>query len=114
MDGDGGFDEVLLAAAKHNTLMMSQMEPPRPLTAPKPPHGRSSGGRAGSGPASSSSSSSSAQLPQLKFESNFEGGNLRAAVQVYENEYDLFLSSDLNDRRAGRGGGGAGQGTGRL
>ncbi|KAG1659460.1 hypothetical protein FOA52_007930 [Chlamydomonas sp. UWO 241] len=37
-------------------------------------------------------------IPQLSFESCFEGGNLRAAVQVYENEYDLFLATDLNDR----------------
>lgn len=28
-------------------------------------------------------------LPLLGFESSFESGNLRAAVQVYENEYDL-------------------------
>ena len=38
------------------------------------------------------------KAPALVFDSCFESGNLRAAVQVYDQEYDLFLSPDLNDR----------------
>lgn len=34
----------------------------------------------------------------LQFTSNMESGNLRMAVHVRNNEYDLFLSNDLNDR----------------
>jgi hypothetical protein len=34
----------------------------------------------------------------LQFDSQFEGGNLRMAVHVWGNEYDLFMSNDLNDR----------------
>ena len=34
----------------------------------------------------------------LVFESRFESGNLRRAVQVYEFEYDLILNSDYNTR----------------
>ena len=34
----------------------------------------------------------------LGFESRFESGNLCRAVHVWENEYDLFLSQDVNDR----------------
>ncbi|GAX75978.1 hypothetical protein CEUSTIGMA_g3421.t1 [Chlamydomonas eustigma] len=40
-------------------------------------------------------------IPSLGFDSGFEGGNLRAAVQVYDNEYDLFLAADINDRTDG-------------
>lgn len=36
----------------------------------------------------------------LSFESRFESGNLRAAAQVYENEYDLWLATDVNERCA--------------
>lgn len=38
------------------------------------------------------------RLPALRFESRFEGGNLRAAALVYDNEYDLWLSTDINER----------------
>ncbi|XP_031558115.1 cytosolic carboxypeptidase 1-like [Actinia tenebrosa] len=57
---------------------------------------------------STSSSSSSSELDRmssddgsrsLKFESRFECGNLRKAIQVREHEYDLILSSDINNRR---------------
>uniref|UniRef100_A0A6U2EXJ2 Peptidase M14 domain-containing protein n=1 Tax=Chlamydomonas euryale TaxID=1486919 RepID=A0A6U2EXJ2_9CHLO len=34
----------------------------------------------------------------LVFESRFESGNLRRALQVYPNEYDLILSPDVNTR----------------
>lgn len=34
----------------------------------------------------------------LVFESRFESGNLRRAVQVYEHEYDLILKPDVNTR----------------
>ena len=34
----------------------------------------------------------------LIFESRFEGGNLRRAIQVYEYEYDLILKPDINTR----------------
>ncbi|CAD7695965.1 unnamed protein product [Ostreobium quekettii] len=34
---------------------------------------------------------------RLEFESRWECGNLRRAVQVYEHEYDLFLTSDVNE-----------------
>lgn len=34
----------------------------------------------------------------LVFESRFESGNLRRAIQVYENEYDLILKPDFNTR----------------
>jgi hypothetical protein len=34
----------------------------------------------------------------LVFESRFESGNLRRAVQVYEYEYDLILKPDYNTR----------------
>jgi len=32
----------------------------------------------------------------LKFDSNFESGNLELAVKVCDNEYDLYLQSDIN------------------
>jgi hypothetical protein len=32
----------------------------------------------------------------LVFESRFEGGNLRRAVQIWEHEYDLILKADIN------------------
>lgn len=35
----------------------------------------------------------------LIFESRFESGNLRRAIQVYEFEYDLILSPDSNNRK---------------
>lgn len=41
----------------------------------------------------------SAEDTTLVFESRFEGGNLRRAVQVYEYEYDLTLKPDLNTNR---------------
>src|SRR3989338_6581077 len=34
----------------------------------------------------------------LFFESRFESGNLRRAIQVYEREYDLILKFDVNTR----------------
>ena len=34
----------------------------------------------------------------LLFESRFESGNLRRAIQVYEFEYDLILKPDYNTR----------------
>ena len=34
----------------------------------------------------------------LLFESRFECGNLRRAIQVYEFEYDLILKPDYNTR----------------
>lgn len=34
----------------------------------------------------------------LLFESRFESGNLRRAIQVYEYEYDLILKPDYNTR----------------
>lgn len=34
----------------------------------------------------------------LIFESRFESGNLRRAIQVYEYEYDLILKPDYNTR----------------
>lgn len=34
----------------------------------------------------------------LAFESRFESGNLRRAIQVYEFEYDLILKPDYNTR----------------
>lgn len=34
----------------------------------------------------------------LIFESRFESGNLRRAIQIYEFEYDLILKSDYNTR----------------
>ena len=34
----------------------------------------------------------------LLFESRFECGNLRRAIQVYEYEYDLILKPDYNTR----------------
>jgi hypothetical protein len=42
--------------------------------------------------------SSSVAPGVLQFDSQFEGGNLRMAVHVRDNEYDLFMSNDLNDR----------------
>ncbi|ORX79240.1 hypothetical protein BCR32DRAFT_246539 [Anaeromyces robustus] len=32
----------------------------------------------------------------LKFDSNFESGNLELAVKICDNEYDLYLQSDIN------------------
>lgn len=43
-------------------------------------------------------SRSSAAPGVLQFDSCFEGGNLRMAVHVRGNEYDLLMSNDLNDR----------------
>jgi cytosolic carboxypeptidase protein 2/3 len=40
----------------------------------------------------------SAEDNTLLFESRFESGNLRRAIQVYEYEYDLILKSDYNTR----------------
>mmetsp|Transcript_9796 Transcript_9796/g.28021 ORF Transcript_9796/g.28021 Transcript_9796/m.28021 type:complete len:662 (-) Transcript_9796:200-2185(-) len=37
-------------------------------------------------------------LKYLRFESRFETGNLRAAARVYDTEYDLWLSTDVNER----------------
>ncbi|CAG7728523.1 unnamed protein product [Allacma fusca] len=37
--------------------------------------------------------------PALAFESRFESGNLRKAIQVGEREYDLYLMSDVNSNR---------------
>ena len=34
----------------------------------------------------------------LLFESRFESGNLRRAIQVYEYEYDLILKPDYNTK----------------
>ena len=34
----------------------------------------------------------------LTFESRFESGNLRRAIQVYEFEYDLILKPDYNTK----------------
>lgn len=34
----------------------------------------------------------------LLFESRFESGNLRRAIQVFENEYDIILKPDYNTR----------------
>ena len=34
----------------------------------------------------------------LVFESRFESGNLRRAIQVYDNEYDLIIKPDINTR----------------
>ena len=34
----------------------------------------------------------------LQFESRFESGNLRRAIQVYETEYDLILKPDYNTK----------------
>lgn len=59
--------------------------------------------------APSSSSASQSELPEyytktddsdttLLFESRFECGNLRRAIQVYEYEYDLILRPDINTR----------------
>jgi hypothetical protein len=42
--------------------------------------------------------SSSVAPGVLQFDSQLEGGNLRMAVHVRDNEYDLFMSNDLNDR----------------
>lgn len=56
------------------------------------------GAGAGAGAGQEGMGQRSDSLPPLSFESAFEGGNLRTAVQVYENEYDLFLAPDLNDR----------------
>ncbi|CAD5208252.1 unnamed protein product [Bursaphelenchus xylophilus] len=36
----------------------------------------------------------------LKFESRFESGNLRQAIQVAENHYELVLSPDINELRS--------------
>ncbi|CAD5205860.1 unnamed protein product [Bursaphelenchus okinawaensis] len=36
----------------------------------------------------------------LKFESRFESGNLRQAIQVSENHYELVLSPDINEMRS--------------
>lgn len=33
----------------------------------------------------------------LKFESRFESGNLRTAIQVAEHHYELVLSPDINE-----------------
>ena len=41
---------------------------------------------------------SSAEDNTLQFESRFESGNLRRAIQVYEYEYDLILKPDYNTR----------------
>lgn len=35
---------------------------------------------------------------RLCFESRFESGNLRAAAQVFDTEYDLWLATDVNER----------------
>jgi hypothetical protein len=40
--------------------------------------------------------STTSQIPTLKFSSNFESGNLKRAIQVFDNEYDLILSNDVN------------------
>lgn len=40
----------------------------------------------------------SAEDNTLLFESRFESGNLRRAIQVYEYEYDLILKPDYNTR----------------
>ena len=32
----------------------------------------------------------------MEFESRFESGNLRMALQIAENEYDLILKNDIN------------------
>ena len=34
----------------------------------------------------------------LIFESRFESGNLRRAIQIYPGEYDLILRPDINTR----------------
>ena len=36
----------------------------------------------------------------LCFESRFESGNLRRSIKVSDNEYDLFLSEDINDLKS--------------
>lgn len=36
----------------------------------------------------------------LRFESRFESGNLRRSIKVSGNEYDLFLSEDINDLKS--------------
>lgn len=46
--------------------------------------------------ANNSASSSSSSIPTLKFSSNFESGNLRRAIQIFEDEYDLILQPDVN------------------
>ncbi|ESN98609.1 hypothetical protein HELRODRAFT_162041 [Helobdella robusta] len=48
--------------------------------------------------ASSSSSASTTKDKKLKFDSQFESGNLRKAIQVREREYDLVMMPDVNTR----------------
>eukprot|EP00744_Colponema_vietnamica_P003732 GILI01005668.1.p1 GENE.GILI01005668.1~~GILI01005668.1.p1 ORF type:complete len:1299 (-),score=283.81 GILI01005668.1:173-4003(-) len=38
----------------------------------------------------------SAPLPSLSFDSSFESGNLKRAIHVMDNEYDLILHTDVN------------------
>ncbi|KXJ16139.1 cytosolic carboxypeptidase 1 [Exaiptasia diaphana] len=59
--------------------------------------------RIGSGGSNSSTSDSEKMSNDgggrtLKFESRFECGNLRKAIQIRENEYDLILNPDINCR----------------
>lgn len=37
------------------------------------------------------------ETPPLQFDSRFESGNLRRAVRIFDREYDLILSPDVND-----------------
>ena len=44
----------------------------------------------------SASAIASGAVPTLKFGSNFECGNLKRAIQVFDDEYDLILQPDIN------------------
>ena len=39
-------------------------------------------------------------ISHLKFESRFESGNLRRAIRIAENHYELIISPDINQRNA--------------
>lgn len=69
-------------------------------TNPRPPAVGSSNNDATDGaavdPSQEGGNVSSWRLPDLEFESRFEGGNLGKAVRVGESEYDLLLTPDVN------------------
>lgn len=81
---------------------------PTSMWAPTPPPSSSSGAASSRGgsygvksnptvvPGTTTSTSSSSSIPTLRFSSNFESGNLRRAIQVFEDEYDLILQPDVN------------------
>lgn len=82
--------DTTMPTTKLQSVPTSLLTPVPPATPVVP-----SSGRYGVKTAAQSTTSSS-QIPTLKFGSNFECGNLRRAIQVFDDEYDLILQPDIN------------------